>query len=266
MSILPIALRGTTSTNSSRSGALLRGEAGCGAVVADFGERQRTPGIRCRAGEADDRAHPLAGPHIGDADHGDVLDERVRVQEILDLGGRDVLCVADDDVLDAPGHGDEAVGGDDAEVSGAEEALLVEHAGIERGIGVAGEHLRPTHAELPFPTRGLLDAVERDHADLDAGRGPALRGRDPIDRVGEPATRRDRELREPPAVDDPEAAELVAHLLVDAGRERRAAVHARAQAGEQALGAVRALGVQVGLEERQCAPEDRRAPRRHGEG
>ena len=57
-----------------------------------------TPSASCTIAQ-----HALAGPGIGHADDRDVGDLRVAVQHVLDLGGRDVLRVADDDVLEPAG-------------------------------------------------------------------------------------------------------------------------------------------------------------------
>ena len=48
----------------------------------------------------DDRARALTGPRVGQADHRDVSDLRVREEEVFELLGGDVLAVPDDDVLD----------------------------------------------------------------------------------------------------------------------------------------------------------------------
>ena len=58
----------------------------------------------------DHRAHPLAALPVGQADHGDVADLGVRVEDVLDLLGADVLALADDDVLQPAGERDVAVG------------------------------------------------------------------------------------------------------------------------------------------------------------
>ena len=52
-------------------------------------------------GRADDHgARPLAAVGVGQADDGGVGDRRMGVQQVLDLLGRDVLALADDDVLE----------------------------------------------------------------------------------------------------------------------------------------------------------------------
>ena len=93
--ILPLAVRGKSSTISSRSGSL-RLESPCGEEVrAEVGERRRRRG----GVHADHGARDLAGGGIGHADDRDLGDGGMRGEQVLDLARADVLALADDDVL-----------------------------------------------------------------------------------------------------------------------------------------------------------------------
>ena len=98
-----------------------------------------------------------------------------QLQDVLDLAGGDVLGVADDDVLQPAGDGDVAGVGDDAEVAGAEVALLVERVGVERGVGVAQEELRAAEAQLAFLARARTRLPSRPTTRISTpGDGAAL--------------------------------------------------------------------------------------------
>ena len=90
-------------------------------------ERRRRGGV----GGHDERDHHLAAVLVGDAEHGDVGDRGVRVEHVLDLLGRHVLALADDDVLDPAGDEDRAVRVEAAEVAGVQEAVGGERVGVE---------------------------------------------------------------------------------------------------------------------------------------
>ena len=105
------------------------------------------------AGSLDDGADTLAALAVGQADHGHVADARVCVEQVLDLLGGDVLALADDDVLQATGEHDVAVGADVADVAGAEPAVVVERLGGQLGVGVPlGDH-RALDADLAVDAR-----------------------------------------------------------------------------------------------------------------
>ena len=80
----------------------------------------------------DERDGHLAAVVVGDAEHRDVGDLRVRVEHVLDFLGRDVLALADDDVLEAAGDDDGAVLVEARQVAGVEEAVGGERVGVER--------------------------------------------------------------------------------------------------------------------------------------
>jgi hypothetical protein len=69
-------------------------------------------------------------------------------EQVLDLFGRDVLAVADDDVLGAPGHDEIVVVHPCAQVAGGEVAVGVEATGRVVGMQVADQHLRSAGVDL----------------------------------------------------------------------------------------------------------------------
>ena len=104
-------------------------------------------------------------------------------QDVLDLEHRDVLRVADDDVLQPAGDPHVSTVIDAAEVAGAEPPFGEEARGVERGVYVADKLLGPTEHEFAFgPCR---DVVTRfvDDAHLDASAGTSHRARHHIGRV-----------------------------------------------------------------------------------
>src|SRR5262249_49344678 len=123
-----------------------------------------------RVGHAlDHSADALAALAVGQADHGDVADLRVGVEDVLDLLGGDVLPLADDHVLEPAGEHDVAVGADVAEGAGAAPALG--GAGLRGGglVGVALEHHRALEADLAVLAGTGHRAVLGDDPDLEAG-------------------------------------------------------------------------------------------------
>ena len=111
-------------------GQLLDHQPGAAQVGDHLVEGQRQRGI----GELHDGADPLARVRIGHADDGDVGHLGVRVEEVLHLLGRDVLTLADDDVLEPTGDDEVAALVEPTQVAGAEEAVLVEGVGVERRV------------------------------------------------------------------------------------------------------------------------------------
>ena len=69
-------------------------------------------------------------------------------EDVLDLLRRDVLAVADDDVLGSAGDHEVVVVEPAAEVAGAEVAVLVEGVGVVLGVQVAHQHLRSARPDL----------------------------------------------------------------------------------------------------------------------
>ena len=91
--IFPDAVSGNSSTNTQMRGAL---------YVARCSRRKPTARRRRRLRrQRDGRTRRPARPTVvGDADHGDVGDIRMREQQVLDLARIDVLAAADDHVLE----------------------------------------------------------------------------------------------------------------------------------------------------------------------
>src|SRR4029453_7578060 len=71
----------------------------------------------------------LAVAVVGDAEHLDVLDLGVAIQEFLDLARIEIFAAADHHVLDAADDVAIALGIDDGEVAGVHPAIGVEHVG-----------------------------------------------------------------------------------------------------------------------------------------
>ena len=85
----------------------------------------------------------------------------VGVEHVLDLLGRDVLALADDDVLHPAGEDQVPVRSQHAEVAGPESAPSIEGLLVEAGIGVTREEHRSLHPHLALHSsrRGSLAAV-----------------------------------------------------------------------------------------------------------
>ena len=122
-------------------------------TASDLEESARPASSRAVEGCGPRRAHPLPTVGVGEANHGGDADLGQLVQHVLDLRGRDVLALADDDVLEPAGEGHVAVVVHHTEVAGTEPTLLVERVGFERGIGVALEQHRTGDADLALVAR-----------------------------------------------------------------------------------------------------------------
>ena len=84
----------------------------------------------------------------------------MRVEHVFDFLGRDVLALADDDVLDAAGDDDRAVLVEARHVAGVQPAVVGERVGVERAVDVAAHHLRALHHELAVVERPcIVDAT-----------------------------------------------------------------------------------------------------------
>src|SRR5690606_27770886 len=158
-------------------------------------------------------AHALPPLAVRQADDRDVADLRVRVEEVLDLLGGDVLALADDDVLEPPGQHHVAVLAQVADVAGAEVAVLVEGLRRERRVGVALADHRALHPHLAVdPGRGDL-AVGGDDPHLGAGDRLAGGVQELLVGVRRTALGDHRHLGHAVAVADLDA-HLLAHLAV----------------------------------------------------
>ena len=131
-------------------------------MLADLRERERVDPV----GELHHRAASFAGTGIGHADDRNVGNLGVSVQHVLHLGGRDVLGVTNDDILQSPRDPDVAGRQHQPEVAGAEEAVIVERVVHELGVRVRAEELRPEEAQLTRFARRALAAVRADDPDL----------------------------------------------------------------------------------------------------
>ena len=121
---LPVASSGSASTISMRSG-VLNGVTPCAANHARHASRSKS------AGRDDERAHPLAHEPVGVADRDGLRHRGVALEHRLDLGRRDVLAAADDQVLDAA-HDAEPTVVDGGEVAGAEPSVVDRRRGVVR--------------------------------------------------------------------------------------------------------------------------------------
>src|SRR5919201_2543102 len=120
----------------------------------------------------DDGEHRLAPPRIGHPDDGRLSDRRMRVEDVLDLGGVHVLAAADDHVLFAVDERQESLLVEPPEVAGAEPAVGGERLGRRLGlVPVAGEHVRPTELDLADAARLARALLVVDDAELDVRRG-----------------------------------------------------------------------------------------------
>ena len=124
--ILPVALRGSASTNLISARALEAREVGL-AMRVDL----RFGVMRVARLDRDDRHAGLAPLFAGNADHGGLRDRRELVQHVLDLGRIDVLAAGDVHVLPAVDDVVEAFVVDPRGVAGVQPAV-----GEGRGVGV----------------------------------------------------------------------------------------------------------------------------------
>src|SRR5262245_34406798 len=226
-------------------GELLAHEAPRRQVLDHLLEEERVRGIAA----GDHGAAALPELRVGEPDHRRVRDLWMRVEEVLDLLRRDVLALADDHVLEAPGDHHVAVRVDEAEVAAAEEAVGVEAVGVEARVEVAEAALRPADAELALLARPRAVTIGPHHRDLDSARGATLRVRELLVGVAHGVHRGDRALRHAPARHDPDAPELALHVEVELGWLRRAAARPGPRAREDRPPAALALRREVGLME-----------------
>src|SRR5581483_9250250 len=86
-----------------------------GGEVPQLGDRDRAAGVDDHGG-----GHDLAEVGLGPAADGHLPDGGVLEQDVLDVGGGDVLAAADDEVLQPAGDEQIAVGVDVADVAGVD--------------------------------------------------------------------------------------------------------------------------------------------------
>ena len=82
------------------------------------------------------------------------------VEDVLDVGDRDVLSAADDHVLRTAGDVEVAVLVDDGEVTGVEPVPVETRLGHLQPLGVADEQEGPAHLEFPLATGRLHMSTE----------------------------------------------------------------------------------------------------------
>src|SRR6266571_1043426 len=119
----------------------------------------------------DDRDQPLPPLGIGHADHRRLGDPGVAEQDVLDLGGGDVLAPPDDGVVGAPLDEQVALGVEPSPVPGGEPALRVQGA----AAAVLAGDLHSAHEYQAALTGGGPRAVLRSDLDLDSRQHPAHR-------------------------------------------------------------------------------------------
>ena len=91
------------------------------------------------------------------------------VEEVLDLLGRDVFALSDDDVLQSAGKHDVSALVDMTEIPGTEPTVTVERIGVERGVGVSLEYHRALQTDLAVLARAAHTAIGIDHTNVDPG-------------------------------------------------------------------------------------------------
>ncbi|OJU35201.1 MAG: hypothetical protein BGN94_17355 [Rhizobiales bacterium 68-8] len=135
-----------------------------------------------RAGAAHDRGgHLLAQRRMRQREGGGFRDVRMLGQKQVDLGRRDLLAAAVDDVLKPAGEEEEAVGVEIALVAGAQPVAAEEVAA--RGLVlVAGHDVGPADQHLAAARRGQLVAEDVGDAHGGAER-PADRARPALRRI-----------------------------------------------------------------------------------
>ena len=85
------------------------------------------------------------------------------VKHVLNVGNRDVLAAADDDVLGAAGDREVPVGVDGGEVAGLEPVAVERLAGHREPLGVADEEERPGDLQAAYYARCRHRPVVGEH-------------------------------------------------------------------------------------------------------
>ena len=123
---LPEPSRGRWSSRSTFSGVLKR------AMPRPANQRLALLEVE-RCGGLDEGSDPLAHERVGIPHGHRVADVRMGLQRRLDLGGRDVLAAADDDVLEPPDDAHPAVVVERGQIPGAEPAAPCDdRTGLQR--------------------------------------------------------------------------------------------------------------------------------------
>ena len=99
----------------------------------------------------------------------------MRLERPLDLGGRDVLATADDDVLEPPDDAHPALAVHGRKIAGAEPPAGRDDGGCLRLVGIAGEHLGSTDPEFARVAHAaVLPRLGVRHAQLHLPHGPPV--------------------------------------------------------------------------------------------
>ncbi len=106
----------------------------------------------------DDGTGAFAGARIGQPDHGDVGDVRLGDQQVLDLLGRDVLAVADDQILGAAGHHQIVLVHPCAQIARAEVAVGINGIAVVLRVQIADQHLWTAGPDLAVDEPDVGDA------------------------------------------------------------------------------------------------------------
>ena len=120
--------------------------------------------------QADHRAGVLAEAFVGGGHHRHLGHSGNLGDDLLDLGRRQVLAAADDDVLHPVGDGQTAVLVDHPDVAGVVPPVVVE-GDVEVGIGVAQAQLGAPRHDLTGRARGQVVAVFVHDPHLHSGPG-----------------------------------------------------------------------------------------------
>src|SRR5262249_30741674 len=110
-------------------------------------------------GSHNDSTGTLSGAGIRQPDDRDFSDSRMADEDVLDLFGRNVLAVANDDILGSPGDDEVVVIDPAGEITGVEITIGIESFGRVLGVQVTDKHLRSTGVDF---TTDRTSAVEFD--------------------------------------------------------------------------------------------------------
>ena len=238
-------------------GALLDREALEAAVLADVGQLHLAS-----FSQNDDGDDALSRARVGHSEHGRFRDVGMAVEQLLDLDDRDVLGVADDDVLDATRDADVAVHIDRPEVPGVEPSVGIDRILVERRVDVTGEALGTLKLELTLPP-GAAHVAPRVHgAHRDTRRRTTDGRRDDLGGVGWCRRRGVRELREAPAPHKRHIniARISSWISVGTGAPPK---QPNRREGKSGWSSAAVGSVQVGPEKRDGGAEHRRLVQRH---
>jgi hypothetical protein len=129
----------------------------------------------------DERHADLAEPFVGNADDGRCGDVGMTEQQVLDLGRIGVEAAHDEHVLRPADDAQQAIGVEDAEVTGAQPTIFgQDSSGGLRLVEVVRHHARSAQRDLPRLADRQVRAGCVDDPDLEARPGAANRRRDDL--------------------------------------------------------------------------------------